>query len=136
MNPGRVLNPLTARGQLTGAMVQAMGSALSEKLIFSSNGAMRNPTLTDYKIPTARDLPAELKTIFIETPDATGPFGTRGLGEHGAVAIPPAIANALYVALGIDFYELPLTPDAVLRALKKTGIRPTDKGGEKYARVL
>ncbi|MGI9860541.1 xanthine dehydrogenase family protein molybdopterin-binding subunit [Moorella naiadis] len=136
IDPGRVINPLTARGQITGAMVQAMGSALSEKLVFGPNGAMRNPTLTDYKIPTAMDMPAELKTIFIETPDQTGPFGARGLGEHGAVAIPPAIANALYAALGIDFYELPLTPDAVLRPLKKMGAKPAGKGDEKYARVL
>ncbi|APC09365.1 xanthine dehydrogenase family protein molybdopterin-binding subunit [Neomoorella thermoacetica] len=121
IDPGRVINPLTARGQLTGAMVQAMGSALSEKLIFGSNGAMRNSSLTDYKIPTAMDMPLELKTIFIETPDQSGPFGARGLGEHGAVSIPPAIANALYAALGIDFYELPLTPDAVLGALKNSG---------------
>lgn len=119
IDPGRVINPLLARGQIVGAMVQAMGSALSEKIIYSADGKMRNATLTDYKVPTSMDIPEELKVIFIETPDKTGPFGARGLGEHGAVSVPPAIANAVYDAIGIDFFTLPLSADLVLKALKE-----------------
>lgn len=115
---GRVVNPLLARGQILGGMVQAMGSALSEQLIYSADGKMRNHSLTDYKVPGPEDIPTEMKVIFIETPDHTGPFGSRGLGEHGAVGVPPAIANAIANALGIEFFNLPITAGDIVRALK------------------
>lgn len=118
---GRIINPETARGQVEGAMVMALGAALLEEIHLSPQGEIRNPGLVDYRIPTSVDIP-DLETIFIQTDDATGPYGARGLGEHGIVAIPPAIANAVAAALGIDFFELPITPEKIIFALEsRTG---------------
>ena len=114
---GRVLNPDAARGQVEGAMIQALGAALTEKLHFEADGRIQNWSLTDYRIPTSSDVP-HMEVIFIETEDATGPYGARGLGEHGIVAIPAAIANAVADALDVDFFEIPISPEMVLEALE------------------
>ncbi|GAB4532661.1 MAG: xanthine dehydrogenase family protein molybdopterin-binding subunit [Anaerolineae bacterium] len=114
---GRILNPDAARGQVEGAMIQALGATLMEKLHFGPDGRIQNWSLTDYRIPTSSDVP-RLEVIFIETEDATGPFGARGLGEHGIVAIPAAIGNAVADALGVDFFEIPITPQMVMEALE------------------
>jgi carbon-monoxide dehydrogenase large subunit len=113
---GRILNPDAARGQVEGAMAQALGAALTEKLHFGPDGRIQNWSLTDYRIPTAADAP-HMEVIFIQTEDATGPYGARGLGEHGIVAIPAAIANAVADALNADFFETPITPEMVMEAL-------------------
>jgi carbon-monoxide dehydrogenase large subunit len=114
---GRILNPDAARGQVEGAMIQALGAALTEKLHFGPDGRIQNWSLTDYRIPASADVP-QMEVIFIETEDATGPYGARGLGEHGIVAVPAAIANAVADALGTDFFEIPITPEMVLEALE------------------
>ncbi len=114
---GRILNPDAARGQVEGAMIQALGATLTEKLHFGTDGRIQNWSLTDYRIPTSSDVP-QMEVIFIETEDATGPYGARGLGEHGIVAIPAAIANALADALDVDFFEIPITPEVVMEALE------------------
>lgn len=119
---GRIVNPDAARGQIEGAMIMALGAALMEKLHFGPDGSIQNHNLVDYRIITTTDLP-EMEVIFIETEDATGPYGARGLGEHGIVAIPAAIANALADALGVDFFEIPITSEMVFEALQ------TIKGG-------
>jgi carbon-monoxide dehydrogenase large subunit len=116
---GRIINPETARGQVEGAMVMALGAALMEDICFAPDGSIRNPGLVDYRIPTSMDIP-KMEVIFIETEDENGPYGARGLGEHGIVAIPPAIANALAQAIGIEFYELPLTPEKITHAWDHT----------------
>jgi len=114
---GRILNPDAARGQVEGAMLQALGATLTEKLHFGPDGRILNWSLTDYRIPTSSDAP-EMEVIFVETEDATGPYGARGLGEHGIVAVPAAIANALADALDVDFFEMPITPEMVIDALE------------------
>jgi carbon-monoxide dehydrogenase large subunit len=114
---GCILNPDAARGQVEGAMAQALGAALTEKLHFDPDGRIRNWSLTDYRIPTAADVPP-MEVIFVETADATGPYGARGLGEHGIVAVPAAVANALADAAGVEFFEIPITPDMVMEALE------------------
>jgi carbon-monoxide dehydrogenase large subunit len=114
---GCILNPDAARGQVEGAMAQALGAALTEKLHFDPDGRIRNWSLTDYRIPTAADVPP-MEVIFVETADATGPYGARGLGEHGIVAVPAAVANALADAVGVEFFEIPITPDMVMEALE------------------
>ncbi len=114
---GRILNPDAARGQVEGAIIQALGAALTEKLHFGPDGRIQNWSLTDYRIPTSSDVP-QMEVIFIETEDATGPYGARGLGEHGIVAVPAAIANALAEALNVDFFEIPITPEMILETLE------------------
>jgi len=118
MDVGRVVNPALARGQVAGAMVQSLGAALMEQVVYGGDGAIRNPSLTDYKIPTAEDLAGvELEVIFLETPFDEGPFGARCLAEHGAVALAPAVANAVRQATGCHLDRMPLTADTVLAAL-------------------
>lgn len=114
---GRILNPDAARGQVEGAMIQALGAALTEKLHFGPDGRIQNWSLTDYRIPTSADVP-HLEVIFVETDDATGPYGARGLGEHGIIAVPAAVANAVADALEVDFFEIPITPQMVMEALE------------------
>lgn len=127
IDAGRIINPMSAKGQIIGGMVQAMGSALSEKIIFGKDGKMRNAGLTDYKVPTSLDIPEEMKVIFVETPLENGPYGARGLGEHPCCSVPPAIGNAIYDALGIDFFTLPMDAAAILKKLKESG-RKDGKG--------
>ncbi len=117
---GTVVNPDLARGQIVGAMVQGMGSALMEQVVYGADGVLRNAGLTDYKIPTPEDLrDTKLDVEFLTTPFPHGPFGARCLGEHAIVSVPPAIANAVRQAIGCHIDRLPLTPDAILAALSE-----------------
>ncbi len=109
IDAGKIINPLLARGQIVGGMVQALGQALMEKIIYSQDGKNRNPGFTDYKIPTLEDLKdVDIRVLFVETRDKHGPFGARGLGEHAALSIAPAIANAVARATGVEIFDLPI----------------------------
>jgi CO/xanthine dehydrogenase Mo-binding subunit len=121
---GRIVNPDTARGQVEGAMIMALGAALMEQIQLGPDGRIRNAGLVDYRILTSADTP-QMDVIFIETDDATGPYGARGLGEHGIVAVPPALANAVASALGVEFYDLPVTPEKIMAALES---KNTERG--------
>ncbi|HWR39089.1 MAG TPA: xanthine dehydrogenase family protein molybdopterin-binding subunit [Patescibacteria group bacterium] len=110
---GQVINRKLAEGQITGGVLQGIGSALLEGYKFSEDGRLLNPSFTDNKIPTAKDIPGEIVPILVESPQLDGPYGARGIGEHPMVSVPSALANALYDALGINFFELPLTPEKV-----------------------
>jgi len=114
IDAGKVLNPKLATGQVVGGVVQGLGSALWEGFQFDENGRFLNPSFTDYKIPTAKDLPRETEQIFLEAPQPDGPYGARGIAEHPMISVPSAIGNALYDALGIEFAELPLNVERVL----------------------
>ena len=98
-------------------MVQALGTAIFEELKLN-HGKVLNKSFVDYKIPTADDVP-ELVVRYVEHPEPTGPFGARGVGEPLMVPGAPAIANAVYNAIGIRFTRMPITPDVVLAALKE-----------------
>ncbi|MHC4130120.1 MAG: xanthine dehydrogenase family protein molybdopterin-binding subunit [Planctomycetota bacterium] len=113
---GRVINALGAEGQVEGGVVMGMGYAISENLVVEE-GLVRNPSFCDYKLITAPEIP-RINAHFIETQDPEGPVGAKGIGEAPAICTAPAIANALYNATGVRFYELPLTPERVLRALE------------------
>ena len=120
MDVGKVINPVLARGQINGSMVQALGQAMNEEIIFSGEGKVRNDNLTDYKIPALADLAeAKMEVIFLETPQHNGPFGARPLAEHGMLGIPPAYANALRDAIGHHFNRLPVNPDRLMEALRE-----------------
>ena len=115
---GKVVNPVLARGQVAGAMVMALGAAVSERFMFAADGKMRNPTLTDYKIPTPQDVGDDLFEIeFLENPYEGGPCGARCLGEHGSVGITAAVANAVRDAAGVRITSLPLSPEKIVAAL-------------------
>ncbi|MHC4839616.1 MAG: xanthine dehydrogenase family protein molybdopterin-binding subunit [Planctomycetota bacterium] len=117
LDVGRVLNPQTLRGQVIGGIAQGVGYALYEQII-SEKGRILNPGFTDYKIPTASEMDFHIEMDFIETNDPSGPFGAKGVGEPGLVPTAAAIANAIYNAVGVYIYDLPITPEKVLAALE------------------
>jgi len=117
IDAGRIINPKLAKDQVMGAMMMAVGGAISEKVIFGEKGSIRNKNLVDYKTPGIEDIPDNIDVYFIETPEETGPYGARGIGEHGTVAVAPAILNALYDAVSIEFYQLPVTAEKIFYAL-------------------
>jgi len=114
---GRVINKQTLMGQFYGAAAMGFGYALSEECK-SEQGRSMNPNYLDYKIFTAPDLDFPMHVELIETVDKEGPFGAKGVGEPGLVPTAPAIANAVYDAVGVRIKSLPITPEKVLAALK------------------
>jgi len=116
---GKVVHPALIRGQTYGGMVQGLGTGVMEELLLDrATGRIRNASLTDYKIPTAEDVPSRLEAHFVETPQADGPLGARGIGEHTMIPTPAAIADALYDACGVRITSLPITAEKVLAALR------------------
>ncbi len=114
---GTPLNPAIARTQLSGAAIMQLGFTLHEKMEFDG-GQVTNGSLADYKIPGLHDIPLiEVEPVAAE--QKSGPFGAKGLGESGTFGVSPAIANAVHDAVGVRVTELPLTPEAVLRAIRR-----------------
>jgi len=79
---------------------------------------LKNGNFLDYKMPTAKDIPP-VQAVIVETDEKDGPFGAKGIGEPGLVPTAPAIANAIYDAVGVRIKDLPITPEKVLKALKE-----------------
>ncbi len=120
---GRALNPMLLEGQVYGGVLMGVGYALTEEVILDK-GKIMNANFRDYKVLTAKDA-IDIKTPVIETIDKHGPFGAKGIGEPGCVPTAPAIANAIYDAVGVRITDLPITPERVLAALKaKKGLDP------------
>jgi 4-hydroxybenzoyl-CoA reductase alpha subunit len=113
---GRALNPITTEGQVEGATIQGMGYALSEEVHYEK-GVMLTPSFLHYRIPTALDVPS-MTTFLVETVDP-GPFGAKGVAEPAMTPMAPAIANAIYDAVGVRIRTLPITPQKILEALQK-----------------
>ncbi len=114
---GKAINPQICEGQIEGGAATGLGLALSEE-VSMLNGQLMNPSFLGYKLPTTLDMP-DVESILVERAHKDGPFGAKGMGECTNVAVPPAIANAVYDAVGIRIRDLPMTPDKVLAALKK-----------------
>jgi len=117
---GKALNPVLCTGQLDGAWVQAMGQLFFEDLLRDKeDGHVLNPSFMDYKMPTSMDIPLKNEHVFVESIDPGGPFGAKEVGEGSSVAIFPAIGNAIFDAIGVRIQDLPITPEKVLKAIKK-----------------
>jgi CO/xanthine dehydrogenase Mo-binding subunit len=114
---GKALNPLTVEGQIEGSVYMGMGQALQEEMLWKS-GRLMNATLLEYRIPTTLETP-EIESIIVESNDPEGPFGAKEAGEGSLAATIPAIANAIYDAVGVRITTLPITPEKVLAALKE-----------------
>lgn len=115
---GIAINPNNVEGQIEGGALQGIGFGLIEDYVISKNsGAVETDNFNSYRIPSPPDLP-DIEVILVEKPDPTGPFGAKGVGESALVAIAPAIANAIYDAVGVRIADLPVTPEKILRALK------------------
>ncbi len=115
---GKAINPKMVEAQMEGGAVQGLSTALFEALQLEG-GVVRNPSFVDYRIATSADAPLEMTSIIVEVPQDDGPWGARGVGEHCMVPTAPAIANALYDALGIRLQSLPLTAEKVFMALQE-----------------
>ena len=114
---GRVINRGGLEGQIEGGVTQGIGYALAEELCFEE-GVLTNGTMVDYKIPTILDVPPiEYRTL--ENPDPNGPFGAKGMGESVLVPTAPAIANAVFDAVGVRIKDLPVTAEKILSALQE-----------------
>ena len=114
---GTVINPLIVEGQVHGATAQGIGGTLYESIVYDQNGQLQTGSLMDYLLPTAGEIP-NFSLSHLEIPSPCTPNGAKGVGEGGTLAPPGAIANAVADALGIDFNELPLTPDRIRAAIR------------------
>jgi 4-hydroxybenzoyl-CoA reductase alpha subunit len=122
---GRTINPVLARGQVEGSVYMGLSEALMEEQIFrrlpeklSHALVHKIPSLLEYKSLTSLDMP-EVETILVEDPDPNCPFGAKEVGQGPLLPVMPAVANAIYDAVGVRIDELPITPDKILKALEK-----------------
>ena len=122
---GRVVNPVGARGQVEGGVVQGIGYALTEHLRTNDLGVIVNANFHDYRLPTIADVPPNIETVFIETNRShTGPFGAKGLGEPPVILPAAAIGSALRDLLGVQPYHLPLDADRVVLTMAERDSLP------------
>ncbi|MGE0716532.1 MAG: xanthine dehydrogenase family protein molybdopterin-binding subunit [Alphaproteobacteria bacterium] len=117
---GRAINPLAVEGQIHGGFVQGVGFALYEDMVWDG-GTLINPTMMDYKVPGAKDVPYAINPIIVEYPEPSGPYGAKAIGEPGLIGVAPAIANAVADAAGVRLRDLPMTPERILTALIERG---------------
>jgi len=113
---GRALNPLLVEGQVEGSVYMGIGEALMEAQVFRKN-VHKAPSMLEYKTPTTLETP-EIHTILVETDDPEGPFGAKEAGQGPLLPVMPAIANAIYQAVGVRVDEIPITPEKVLKGLE------------------
>jgi aerobic carbon-monoxide dehydrogenase large subunit len=117
---GRVINPMIVDGQVHGGVAQGIGAALYEEVVYDDTGQLLTATLADYVIPSAAEVPS-IETIHLQTEAPSTLGGFRGMGEGGTIGAPAAIANALADALaplGVEIFELPMTPERLFRLIE------------------
>ena len=115
---GRAINLMAVENQSEGGAIQGMGFGLMEdQILDKTTGICVNPNLLDYKLFTIKDVP-EIHPIIVESIDPYGPFGAKGVGEPPYSVPAPAIANAIYNAIGVRFNELPINNRSILEGLK------------------
>lgn len=114
---GTAINPQLVEAQVEGCVGQGIGYTLSEEMLYDESAKLLNKSFTDYKVPRATDV-GPIKTIIVEAYEPSGPFGAKSIGEMGIAPVPPAIANAVYDAIGVRINSLPYTKEKILEALK------------------
>ena len=117
---GKAIHPSYVEGQIQGGVSQGIGWALNEEYFFNDKGEMLNSSFLDYRMPTSLDLPM-IDTVLVEVPNANHPYGVKGVGETPIVPPIPAIANAIYHAVGVRMHKLPMSPGNILEALWAKG---------------
>jgi CO/xanthine dehydrogenase Mo-binding subunit len=124
---GNPINPKIVETQLSGAALMQLGFSMFEKMHIDG-GQVTNASLADYKIPGMNDMPLVMENETVDSIQENGPFGAKGVGELATFGVSPAIANAIDDAVGVRLTELPMTPEAVFRALRANANQPL--GGE------
>ena len=120
---GKPINPKIVETQLSGASLMQLGFSMFEKM-YIDGGQVTNASLADYKIPSIHDVPPVMENEAVDTYQGNGPFGAKGVGELATFGVSPAIANAIDDAIGVRLTELPLTAEAVFRALRAKDNKP------------
>jgi CO/xanthine dehydrogenase Mo-binding subunit len=123
---GKPLNPMIVEGQMEGSAYMGFAEAILEEHVISANGLHRGPSFLDYRMPTSLDTP-ELHSLLVETADPEGPYGAKEAGEGPLHPSIPAIANAIFDAVGIRLRRLPFSPPRVLAALREKRAREATK---------
>jgi carbon-monoxide dehydrogenase large subunit len=118
---GKAINPDMVRAQMEGGFAQGLSTALFESLQLKE-GVLQNPSFVDYRIATSTDVPGKIQAIIVEVAQDDGPWGARGIGEHAMVPTVPAIANAIYDAIGIRVGAPPFTSEKVYLAMLEAGL--------------
>ncbi len=118
---GKALNPHQVEAQDEGAAVMGLGHTLMEQIVLGADGRILNLGSLDYRIPSIKDVPLELESHLIENADGPGPYGAKGAGEGGTLAVAAAIGAAINHAAGVTMRDLPLTPEKIWRARNEKG---------------
>ncbi|HEU4711855.1 MAG TPA: molybdopterin cofactor-binding domain-containing protein [Pyrinomonadaceae bacterium] len=116
---GRSINPMLVVGQVEGSVYMGLGEILMEEMVYRANRNVvhKFPSMLEYKSPTTMEM-CDVETYLIEDPDPNGPYGAKEVGQGPLLPIPPAVANAVYDAVGVRIDEVPITPEKVMRALR------------------
>jgi CO/xanthine dehydrogenase Mo-binding subunit len=129
---GKCINPVLVVGQVEGSVYMGLGEAMMEEMAYRSdvnaNVVHKFPSLLEYKSPTTKEM-CEVATFLVEDPDPNGPFGAKEVGQGPLLPIPPAVANALFDAVGVRIDEIPATPEKVHAALKLARAGKTPRVG-------
>ncbi len=115
---GQAINPMLVEGQIQGGFAQALALGLSEEMLWDENGILRNPTLLDYRMPTALDLP-RLDAELMNFGGLNELYGVKGVGEPPIIAGAAALANAVYEAVGARVHQIPVTAERIMRTLER-----------------
>jgi 4-hydroxybenzoyl-CoA reductase alpha subunit len=117
---GKSINPVLVMGQVEGSVYMGLGEILMEEMSYRANrnAVHKFPSMLEYKSPTTLEM-CDVKTYLIEDPDPNGPFGAKEVGQGPLLPVPPAVANAVYNAVGVRIDEVPITPEKVLKALRE-----------------
>jgi 4-hydroxybenzoyl-CoA reductase alpha subunit len=117
---GKSINPMLVMGQVEGSVYMGLGEILMEEMVYRTNRNVvhKFPSMLEYKSPTTMEM-CDVKTYLIEDPDPNGPFGAKEVGQGPLLPVPPAVANAVYNAVGVRIDEVPITPEKVLKALRE-----------------
>jgi CO/xanthine dehydrogenase Mo-binding subunit len=124
LDGGTVIHPVACAGQNEGAFAQGLGYATTEDLVVE-DGRPLNPNLSDYRIPCIADMPP-FRQVFVPSYEPTGPFGAKGVSQVGLDTVAPALANAIFDAVGVRITSLPITPEKVFWALRNNERRAGD----------
>lgn len=116
VDAGIIVNPLTASGQIEGGMIQALGYATCEEMLYDEKGKAREVDLKDYHIYRADEVP-ELETIFVESFEPSHPFGVKAVAEIPMDGVAPAVGNAILDACGAQLFTIPATPERIWKAI-------------------
>ena len=115
---GVIVNPLTASGQIEGGMIQALGYAVCEEMVYDKKGRAQERDFNDYHIFRANEMP-EMITIFVETFEPSHPFGVKAVAEIPMDGVAPAVGNAILDAIGVNIDEIPITPEKVWKTFNQ-----------------